>query len=337
MPSYFVSGYDGMDSRIRGKEKRSSGEMKKDDLLFLAKVSDDFSEIYFKTLIFFKKNYGVASDYYDNNFNFSSSSSSSSSDSEDDELTRIMNSLNINNNKLNTSSSTELSIICHNYMSLSQIYNFEREQERERGQWICIHIMSFGPIKKEYKALYSLVNQPCLPICKVITSGKIDSENNIYSYYFCYVDNYTTVKEEIIQEHHLNESQASILGEIKDKRLSLVQGPPGTGKTTMIIALIDLITRVYRNQKILVCAPSNYACDEIARPEIFPSNLLSKNYFDDILKQIENENKNEEDNESSEEDNESNEEDSESTDSYYSDLDLRSKIYRRMRSTGFYF
>ena len=43
--------------------------------------------------------------------------------------------------------------------------------------------------------------------------------------------------------------------------ISLVQGPPGTGKTSTVIELIR--QAVARNEKVLVCAPSNVAVDNI--------------------------------------------------------------------------
>ena len=46
----------------------------------------------------------------------------------------------------------------------------------------------------------------------------------------------------------------------------LIQGPPGTGKTHTIIGIISMIlsTRMHNpKQKIMVCAPSNAAIDQI--------------------------------------------------------------------------
>lgn len=51
----------------------------------------------------------------------------------------------------------------------------------------------------------------------------------------------------------------------KDK-VMLIQGPPGTGKTHTIIGIISMImgTRLANSrQKIMVCAPSNAAIDQI--------------------------------------------------------------------------
>ena len=42
-----------------------------------------------------------------------------------------------------------------------------------------------------------------------------------------------------------------------------LQGPPGTGKTAMLSELIDRHLFFYPNDKILVCAPSNAAVDQL--------------------------------------------------------------------------
>ena len=48
--------------------------------------------------------------------------------------------------------------------------------------------------------------------------------------------------------------------------IKLIQGPPGTGKTHTIIGIISMIMTTRMNnpkQKIVVCAPSNAAIDQI--------------------------------------------------------------------------
>ncbi|KII69346.1 Regulator of nonsense transcripts 1 [Thelohanellus kitauei] len=60
----------------------------------------------------------------------------------------------------------------------------------------------------------------------------------------------------------LNESQLEIVRESLKKRLSLIQGPPGTGKTVIIAALVYyIVTRL--GKKVLVCASSNKAVDNV--------------------------------------------------------------------------
>ncbi len=53
-----------------------------------------------------------------------------------------------------------------------------------------------------------------------------------------------------------------------ENSIMLIQGPPGTGKTKTIVGIIDSILKTLENEsvekaKILVCAPSNCAVDEI--------------------------------------------------------------------------
>lgn len=62
----------------------------------------------------------------------------------------------------------------------------------------------------------------------------------------------------------LNSSQQNVVEQCIRSRakISLVQGPPGTGKTRVVLAIIQALAR-RSNDKILVCAPSNTAVDEI--------------------------------------------------------------------------
>eukprot|EP00833_Pecoramyces_ruminatium_P011856 jgi/Orpsp1_1/1185888/evm.model.c7180000095852.1 len=218
MPFYFISGYDGMNYKTNSKhkEKRSSGELKMNDLLYLAKVSEDFEITYFKTLVFFRRKSNIV---YDIN-------------------------------------------------SIFERDFTDTEINRERGQWICIHISSFGSVVKEYNALLELSKIPKFPICDILTSGKINKiGNTITSRTFG--DLYDSITDRIISDHKLTSYQAKIFKDIKNEKFGLIQGPPGTGKTTMIVAITERELLYYEymdlNLKILICAPSNYACDEIAR------------------------------------------------------------------------
>lgn len=61
----------------------------------------------------------------------------------------------------------------------------------------------------------------------------------------------------------LNDSQNRALQQmVNAEDIALVHGPPGTGKTTTLVEGIHELAR--RNQKILVCAPSNAATDHLA-------------------------------------------------------------------------
>lgn len=68
------------------------------------------------------------------------------------------------------------------------------------------------------------------------------------------------LKTEFSPIAHLNNSQneavKSVLG---NQDLCIVHGPPGTGKTTTLVEAIHLLSK--REERILVCAPSNAAAD----------------------------------------------------------------------------
>ncbi|SPO25746.1 related to SEN1 protein [Ustilago trichophora] len=86
-----------------------------------------------------------------------------------------------------------------------------------------------------------------------------------------------------MQGYQVNEPQArAILGSLATEGFSLIQGPPGTGKTKTICALIGAFVsnrkgpstsvqagqgqgKVGATKKILLCAPSNAAIDEVAK------------------------------------------------------------------------
>lgn len=61
----------------------------------------------------------------------------------------------------------------------------------------------------------------------------------------------------------LDESQrAAVELGLRAEDIALIHGPPGTGKTTTVVALIA--GAVSRGQKVLACAPSNVAVDNLA-------------------------------------------------------------------------
>ena len=64
------------------------------------------------------------------------------------------------------------------------------------------------------------------------------------------------------KNNNLNESQKEAIEfALKQKELAVIHGPPGTGKTTTLVEYITL--EVKQGSKILCCAPSNVAVDNL--------------------------------------------------------------------------
>lgn len=61
----------------------------------------------------------------------------------------------------------------------------------------------------------------------------------------------------------LNESQKIAVRSVLESPLSLIQGPPGTGKTVTSATIVYHLARQIKG-KVLVCAPSNIAVDQLA-------------------------------------------------------------------------
>ncbi|KAL4460032.1 hypothetical protein ABPG74_003558 [Tetrahymena malaccensis] len=66
----------------------------------------------------------------------------------------------------------------------------------------------------------------------------------------------------------LNQNQLTAIQASLQKNISLIQGPPGTGKTEtaahLVLDIWDKVNKKLKSKKILVCAPSNLAADNIA-------------------------------------------------------------------------
>ncbi|KAI8644405.1 hypothetical protein BD408DRAFT_124206 [Parasitella parasitica] len=132
-----------------------------------------------------------------------------------------------------------------------------------KTSWNILKIMSLTTTVREYAALegldyYDLADDIIHP--KPKTVPKISSSSIEYC----------------CAHYDVNEPQAiAILSAMQKKKgFSLIQGPPGTGKTKTILALIvSLLDQRKRATaedilgpgKLLVCAPSNAAVDEIAK------------------------------------------------------------------------
>ncbi|KAG8034759.1 hypothetical protein G9C98_007835 [Cotesia typhae] len=75
----------------------------------------------------------------------------------------------------------------------------------------------------------------------------------------------------IVTKDTLNSKQLEIMSrvvttvETRTPGICLIQGPPGTGKSTVIKNIIASVLSRPRTQRVLVCAPSNKAIDELVR------------------------------------------------------------------------
>ncbi|KAF7197080.1 Helicase SEN1 [Pseudocercospora fuligena] len=140
-----------------------------------------------------------------------------------------------------------------------------------------VKIQSITPLEREYGALKGLTYYDlCNQITRAKPSPKMNfSERQINSYRDCW---------------NLNEAQSeAVNGALENEGFTLIQGPPGSGKTKTIVAIVGgLLSQTLANnprgatrisvptagansnaandsasKKLLVCAPSNAAVDEL--------------------------------------------------------------------------
>ncbi|OMJ18299.1 Helicase sen1 [Smittium culicis] len=146
------------------------------------------------------------------------------------------------------------------------------------SKWDALKLLSLVPIHREYAALLSLQYLPPLLLENILRPRMNQAPNHS-----------DDRVNSVMKSYSVNHPQAqAILSSIDRDGFTLIQGPPGTGKTKTILAIISmLITRDpnykqstkstnsdiitppsnsnSRNGKILVCAPSNAAVDEIVQ------------------------------------------------------------------------
>ncbi|CCE79933.1 Piso0_003026 [Millerozyma farinosa CBS 7064] len=134
---------------------------------------------------------------------------------------------------------------------------------------IGLKVMQMTTIEREYSSLKGL---PYYDLCENILESKPNAPLQI------------TDEEAkfMLEKFNVNRSQASaILGTYKQDGFSLIQGPPGTGKTKTILGIVGYAlaksqnnsisvptntqgsNKQVNNSKLLICAPSNAAVDEL--------------------------------------------------------------------------
>jgi superfamily II DNA or RNA helicase len=82
---------------------------------------------------------------------------------------------------------------------------------------------------------------------------------------------------QIPEAFQLNDSQKSGIVNFYRKRISIIHGPPATGKSYILARLMQQILHDAPQTKILVCAPTNVAVDEIFKNavSVFTQDKLS--------------------------------------------------------------
>ena len=125
---------------------------------------------------------------------------------------------------------------------------------------------------REYKALLDLKLSNFTGIIKTDTiflNHNMDDINSKPNFNFTnfYLSEKETFLKNLQNSKIFNEPQKNAIfkaNSMKNNDILLIQGPPGTGKTHTILGLISLLLKNNNRTKILVCAPSNAAIDEIS-------------------------------------------------------------------------
>ncbi|KAG0139473.1 hypothetical protein CROQUDRAFT_137137 [Cronartium quercuum f. sp. fusiforme G11] len=134
-----------------------------------------------------------------------------------------------------------------------------------KTKWEVLHLCSLSTTHREWAALRSL---PYLTLADDILEARVTTPAHITEEQL----------SKVMQCQKVNEPQGrAIISSLATPGFSLIQGPPGTGKTSTIVGLIGAFIasrpKVSTNsddtqsitRKILLCAPSNAAVDEVAK------------------------------------------------------------------------
>ncbi|CAF4928041.1 unnamed protein product, partial [Rotaria sp. Silwood1] len=92
---------------------------------------------------------------------------------------------------------------------------------------------------------------------------------------------------------HFNDQQLSIIHTAshmfnsEEGRLHMIFGPPGTGKSRTIAGIVlHLLDQLFVGNKLLICAPSNNACNELTRRILDEFSHQKIPYTDGILVRV---------------------------------------------------
>ena len=136
------------------------------------------------------------------------------------------------------------------------------------------YLGSINSSLREYKALFDLELSNFTGIIKtesIFMNSSLENLNqkqilniNPLNYYLSEKD---TFLKNLQNSNLFNEPQKNAIFQanyMKKNEILLIQGPPGTGKTHTILGLISMLLKNDHHSKILICAPSNAAIDEIS-------------------------------------------------------------------------
>ncbi len=161
---------------------------------------------------------------------------------------------------------------CNKFKLIDKIGNSSKDNNEETQLFKAYYLGSLTSSLREYKAI---LNLELSNFTGILYSKElfIEKENKfgLTTKSRLFIDN--------IKKHKIfNSSQTEAIikaSEMKKKDILLIQGPPGTGKTHTILGLISLFL-LNNDGKILICAPSNTAIDEISA-RIVNKGILNEN------------------------------------------------------------
>ncbi len=123
----------------------------------------------------------------------------------------------------------------------------------------------FLPKTLEYRSFISKEVASMILGCENSGLEKLVSENLLKDSAKNLETHQAAMNTDMMDKFDLNLSQRkAALEALGDSPISLIQGPPGTGKTLTSVAIIaQLVQKIRSGEKILVCAPSNTAIDDL--------------------------------------------------------------------------
>ncbi|KAH7337135.1 AAA domain-containing protein [Rhizoctonia solani] len=141
----------------------------------------------------------------------------------------------------------------------------QRAKVQIQEKWNMCRIYSLSTINREYAALTTAEYYDLIDEVMSATSARPNPPSELRI-------------QEAMRAHRLNEPQArAISASLSTKGFSLIQGPPGTGKTSTICGLAGAFVSTVRaalvasgdkekdKRRLLICAPSNAAIDEVTK------------------------------------------------------------------------